>query len=158
LYYVEKRSLRLALDRSTSAKSMLSCTVFFLSPRYPYPLSRNFAFSSPWNRSFIFALLWTFAVDVVTVWMRPLSASTKLPDFPLRRFVVYRHCNQLLTGSYARSRHGKRYPYYHHGNKKCTRSKSIQKALFEQKFVQILETIEPDTKYEKLFKAVVLDA
>ena len=80
------------------------------------------------------------------------------PEFPLRRFIVCLHCNQPLTGSYSRSRRGKRHPYYHHGSKKCTHSKSIQKVAFEQKFVQLLETIEPDTKYEKLFKAVVIDA
>ncbi len=80
------------------------------------------------------------------------------PEFPLRRFVVCLHCHQPLTGSYARGHKGKRYPYYHHGSKKCAHAKSMQKGAFEQKFVELLETIEPAAKYEKLFKAVVLDA
>ncbi len=80
------------------------------------------------------------------------------PGFPLRRFVVCQHCNQPLTGSYARGKKGKRYPYYHHGSLKCAYSKSMPKEAFEAKFVKLLESIEPDAKHEKLFKAVVLDA
>jgi len=34
----------------------------------------------------------------------------------------------------------------------------MPKSALGQKFVQLLETIEPDTKYEKLFKAIVLEA
>lgn len=88
--------------------------------------------------------------------VKPRSANN--PIFPLRRRVMCSECGQLLTGSRSKSEHGKRHAYYHHGSKKCVVSRSIPKEAFEQQFVELLDSITPDEKYEKLFRAVVLDA
>lgn len=44
--------------------------------------------------------------------------STSNPLFPLRRFVICNHCKVPLTGSSSTGRHGDKYPYYHHHDKK----------------------------------------
>lgn len=80
------------------------------------------------------------------------------PLFSLRRFVACSGCGAKLTGSQSRGRHGARHAYYHHGAHKCSISRSIPKESFEQLFVELLDSVTPDEKYEKLFKAIVLDA
>jgi len=85
----------------------------------------------------------------------PRSANN--PLFPLRKVISCKECQSPITGSSSTGRHGKKYPYYHHANKKCETVKSIPKETFEQLFVEHLQNITPDAKYEKLFKAIVLD-
>lgn len=85
----------------------------------------------------------------------PRSANN--PLFPLRKLVVCEECGVTLTGSTSTGRHGKKYPNYHHHDKTCQKRKSIPKAVFEQMFVEYLDSITPGPEYEKLFKAVVLD-
>ena len=77
--------------------------------------------------------------------------------FPLRKIVVCEHCNQPMTGSQSTGRKGVKYPYYHHQKQLCTHAKFIPKESFEQMFVEYLQEINPSLKYEKLFKAIVLD-
>ncbi|MCX6755184.1 MAG: recombinase family protein [Candidatus Nomurabacteria bacterium] len=78
-------------------------------------------------------------------------------DFPLRKLAVCQFCNDPLTGSRSTSHTGKRYPYYHHHNKKCSYAKSIPKENFEQMFVEFLNEITPSMEYENAFKAIVID-
>jgi site-specific DNA recombinase len=85
----------------------------------------------------------------------PRSANN--PVFPLRRLIVCDECRIPLTGSTSKGRHGKGYSYYHHHDKQCQKTKSIPKEAFEQQFVEYLDGISPDSEYEKLFKAIVLD-
>ncbi|KKP94868.1 MAG: Site-specific recombinase [Candidatus Moranbacteria bacterium GW2011_GWE1_36_7] len=85
----------------------------------------------------------------------PRSANN--PLFPLRKLVVCEECETSLTGSSSRNRHGTKYPYYHHPHPNCDKTKSIPKESFEQLFVEYLDDITPNSKYEKLFKAIVLD-
>lgn len=77
-------------------------------------------------------------------------------DFPLRRLVVCEHCKIPFTGSFCTGR-SKRYPYYHHQNKDCPYTKFIPREDFEQLFVEFLNDITPDPKYEEVFKAIVMD-
>jgi hypothetical protein len=77
------------------------------------------------------------------------------PDFPLRRTVCLT-CFGSMTGSYSNG-NGGRYPYYHHHKQNCAYAKFIPKATFEQFFVEYLHKINPDAKYEKWFRAIMLD-
>ncbi len=79
------------------------------------------------------------------------------PTFPLRKFVVCSECGTPLSGSATRGYKGKKYPYYHHSKKGCSKSRSIAKEKFERAFLERLEKITPNPKFEKLFKAVVID-
>jgi site-specific DNA recombinase len=85
----------------------------------------------------------------------PRSANN--PLFPLRGMVVCSICNQPLTGSSARGKAGKRYPYYHHHQQDCPVAVFLPKHTFEQLFVEQLDAITPDPRFLEMFKAVVLD-
>jgi site-specific DNA recombinase len=85
------------------------------------------------------------------------ARSANNPLFPLRKLVICSTCQQPLTGSSSRGRHGVKYPYYHHHRQGCPNSQAIPKKELEQKFVGLLQDITPDKKYEKLFKAIVVD-
>lgn len=85
-----------------------------------------------------------------------MNRSVKNPEFPLRRVSVCMDCNTSLTGSTSTSR-GAKYSYYHHHKQDCPKAKFIPKETFEQLFVEYLNELTPDNKYEKLFKAIVLD-
>ncbi len=87
--------------------------------------------------------------------IKPRSANN--PKFPLRKFIMCSDCGAKLTGSSSSGKKGKKYAYYHHGAIKCAKAISIPKETFEQQFVEFLESLTPSKKYEKLFKAVVLD-
>ena len=87
----------------------------------------------------------------------PAPRSVNNPAFPLRKFVDCADCGTPLTGSVTRGRHGKRYPYYHHHSKGCTKSKSIPKEIFEQEYLEFLDSVTPNLRYQKLFQAVVRD-
>ncbi|MBP9762356.1 recombinase family protein [Patescibacteria group bacterium] len=78
-------------------------------------------------------------------------------NFPLRRRVVCSECEQELTGSFSTGKKGMKYPYYHHGSRKCRAARSIPKEAFEQQFVELLDRITPNPQHEELFKAIVLD-
>lgn len=88
-------------------------------------------------------------------WAKPRK--TDNADFPLRKMVVCAECGQSVTGSASRGWKGRRYPYYHHSGKACSKSKTVAKQKFESAFVEHLATINPDPAYESLFKAIVLD-
>ena len=79
------------------------------------------------------------------------------PDFPLRRFTVCALCGIGLTGSFSTGRKGVKYPYYHHHKQGCPAARSMPKETLEQNFVEYLQDISPNSKYEKIFRAVVLD-
>lgn len=78
-------------------------------------------------------------------------------DFPLRRFTFCAECKTSLTGSFSTGRKGQRYPYYHHHKQNCPVADSIPKDTLEASFIQYLEKVGPDPKYEKIFRAIVLD-
>lgn len=86
----------------------------------------------------------------------PRSANN--PIFPLRGSICA-DCRSTITGSSSKGNGGKNnYPYYHHIHyKDCAKARWIPKATFEQLFVEYLEDITPTRKYEKLFKAVVVE-
>lgn len=81
----------------------------------------------------------------------------KNPDFPLRRLVVCDACRVPLTASASTGRHGKKYPYYHHQKQDCPKASFVPRDAFEQEFVSYLRRLSPSLKYEKAFKAIVLD-
>ncbi len=78
------------------------------------------------------------------------------PDFPLRRTICL-GCMGSLTASYSHG-NGGAYPYYHHhAHHNCSLARFIPKETFEQLFLKYLHGISPDKKYEKWFKAIMLD-
>jgi site-specific DNA recombinase len=79
------------------------------------------------------------------------------PKFPLRKLVICKNCTLPITGSSSTGRQGVKYPYYHHHKKECPQAISIPKEAFEQLFVEYLDSITPDARYEKLFKSIVMD-
>lgn len=86
--------------------------------------------------------------------------STRLKEnssFPLRNFVMCPECGKSLTGSASTGRKGVKYPYYHHHKQECSKAGFIPKETFEQNFVEYLQEVSPKTKFEKIFKAVVID-
>ena len=85
----------------------------------------------------------------------PRSANN--PLFPLRKLIACQDCGVSLTGSVSKGRHGKDYPYYHHHDRYCKKTKSLPKEAFEQMFIEYLDEITPGAEYEKLFKSAVLD-
>ncbi len=78
------------------------------------------------------------------------------PLFPLRGCLC-EICRSSITGSSSTGRKGKKYPYYHHARQSCELALSIPKDTFEQTFTEYLTEITPSGKYEKMFKAVVID-
>ncbi len=86
-----------------------------------------------------------------------MNRSIKNADFPLRRICVCPECDTSITGSSSRGSKGGKYSYYHHHKQECTKAKFIPKEVFEQMFVEYLNEITPDIRYEKIFKAIVLD-
>ena len=82
---------------------------------------------------------------------------TANPTFPLRRFALCPECGVGLTGSTSTGRKGVKYPYYHHQKQGCSAAISIPKKTLEQNFVEYIHSISPTQKYEKVFRAVVLD-
>jgi site-specific DNA recombinase len=85
-----------------------------------------------------------------------LKRSKRNPDFPLTKCICL-ECQKSLTASSSTGRNGMKYPHYHHQKQGCLKAKFIPKETFEQLFVEHLNEITPDTKYEKIFKAIVLD-
>src|SRR5205807_1817452 len=83
--------------------------------------------------------------------------SRRNPIFPLRRMTICGFCNRSLTGSLATGRKGMKYPYYHHHKQQCPKAQFIPKETFEQNFVEYLDSITPDERFEKLFREIVLD-
>ena len=86
-----------------------------------------------------------------------MNRSVKNPLFPLRKICFCPECNTSLTGSAPTGRKGVRYAYYHHHKQDCAQANFIPKETFEQLFVEYLNEITPSGKYEKTFKAIVLD-
>lgn len=86
-----------------------------------------------------------------------ISRSANSPLFPLKRICLCTECNTSLTGSSPTGRKGVKYHYYHHQKQGCSKAQSIPKELLEQSFVEFLDEITPSGKYEKTFKAVVMD-
>jgi len=78
------------------------------------------------------------------------------PEFPLKKSVCCTAYGTTITASAPTSR-GRRYAYYHHQKQGCSLAVNIPKETFEPNFIEHLQTISPSTKYEKLFKAIVLD-
>lgn len=78
-------------------------------------------------------------------------------EFPLRKFTVCSECEASLTGSTSTGRGGIKYPYYHHHKQDCPLAKSFPKETLEQNFVEYLQSVSPSGKYEKAFKAIVVD-
>jgi len=76
------------------------------------------------------------------------------PSFPLRRFVRCGTCQTPLTGSSPRGR-GKNYAYYS-CRKRCP-GMSVPRAALETRFLDLLESLQPNAEYLTLFRAVVLD-
>ena len=81
----------------------------------------------------------------------------KNPHFSLRKLATCDLCKEPLTASRCTGRHGKKYSYYHHHKQECEKAKFIPRENFEQSFVEYLNSITPDEKYEKVFKEIVID-
>jgi site-specific DNA recombinase len=79
------------------------------------------------------------------------------PAFPLRR-TVCTQCGARLTGSFSRGSGGKRYPYYHHQKQNCAGARFLPKASFEATFIEYLQDIALDPRFEKLFAVIVRES
>lgn len=77
------------------------------------------------------------------------------PDFPLRHFVSCGSCERPLTASWPGGR-SKSYPYYHRADGSC-KSRNIPKKLLEERFLKLIEQLQPKPEYLNLFKEIVLD-
>ncbi len=87
-----------------------------------------------------------------------INRSVNNPDYPLRRICSCEICKESITGSSSTGRKGIKYPYYHHHKKtSCPLARSIPKETFEQLFVEYLNELTPSGKYEKAFRAIVMD-
>ena len=75
------------------------------------------------------------------------------PDFPLRRFVACGACGTPLTGSWSTGR-SRRYAYYH--CRSC-RGVRVGKDRLETIFTALLEQLQPNAAYMRLFREIVLD-
>lgn len=79
------------------------------------------------------------------------------PYFPLRKVTVCPECERSFTGSFSTGRKGIKYPYYHHQKQECPLAGFVPKETFEQNFIEYLHDISPSRRFEKVFKAVVID-
>ena len=86
-----------------------------------------------------------------------MNRSKDNPNFPLRRISICPECKTSLTASSSTGGQGIKYSYYHHHKQTCPQAKFIPKETFEQLFVEYLTELTPDSKYEKLFKSIVMD-
>jgi hypothetical protein len=74
--------------------------------------------------------------------------------FPLRRFVTCASCGRAVSGSLSRGRTGTQYPFYHCA-RGCTRA---PKAALEQRFVELLDQLQPHPALWRVLEAKVLSA
>ncbi len=78
-------------------------------------------------------------------------------DFPLRNFVLCNDCKKAITASWHTGR-SQRYPHYFCKQKGCPLyNKTIQKALIEEHFENLLYGITPNEEVIEFAKAVLLD-
>jgi Recombinase len=75
-------------------------------------------------------------------------------DFPLRRFVRCAFCDTKLTGSRLTGRAGRRYGYYHCPD--CAKVK-LPKAVLEERFLDLLNSLWPKPSFIRVFHETVLD-
>lgn len=79
-------------------------------------------------------------------------------EFNLRgRACLCTDCRTSITGSTSTGSRGVKYSYYHHHKQDCSKAQFIPKETFEQLFVEYLNELTPSGKYEKAFKAIVMD-
>ncbi|MBI2098843.1 recombinase family protein [Candidatus Uhrbacteria bacterium] len=78
-------------------------------------------------------------------------------EFPLRAFTICAECGTPLTGSASTGRKGIKYPYYHHQKQGCKAARFMPKETLEQNFIEYLQEISPKPKFEKIFKAIVIE-
>ena len=98
-----------------------------------------------------------FKVQAILNGKRP-SITPRLrnhPDFPLRNFVRCKKCGQKLTGSWSTGRKKVKYPYYHCRTQGC--SLTVRKEILENKFADLLESIQPEKEILDLFQVIVVD-
>ena len=86
-----------------------------------------------------------------------MNRSVQNKNFTLRRFCSCSECKTSITGSSPTGRKGVKYSYYHHHKQNCSKAEFIPKDVFEQMFVEYLNDLTPSNKYEKMFKAIVMD-
>ncbi len=98
-----------------------------------------------------------FKVQVILNGKRPNIAPRQKnhPDFPLRNFVKCTKCGQKLTGSWSTGRKRVRYAYYHCRTKGCPLT--VSKKILEDKFIDLLESIQPKKEILDLFEAIIVD-
>ncbi len=89
-----------------------------------------------------------------SAWAKPRSTDNAM--FPLRKLIICAECGSPFTGSVSRSGE-RRYPYYHHFTKGCSKKGSHAKDDFELAFMKHLSGIALDQQREQLFRAVIGD-
>lgn len=77
------------------------------------------------------------------------------PEFPLRHFVRCGQCGTPMTGSRSKGRNGY-YPYYHCRKKECGKARA-PKAIMEEGFLEMLDSVRPRRELVRLFRAIVKD-
>lgn len=83
------------------------------------------------------------------------------PDFPLRVFVRCAACGKPITGSWTRKHNRARgtkkgYAYYRCRNSHC-KAFNVPEEQLHREFVALLERLQPNPEWLKLFRAVVVD-
>jgi site-specific DNA recombinase len=78
------------------------------------------------------------------------------PLFPLRGLLICSECRRMLTASTPSGR-GRKYPYYHHYFRGCSKSRSIPKHRLELMFVEYLNTLGLSTAAADSFKDFLMD-
>lgn len=76
------------------------------------------------------------------------------PDFPLRRFCRCGVCETPMTGSWSRSKTGKRYRYYRCRNTSC-RSVHVRGERLEEAFAGFLESFRPSERSLAVLRAAI---
>jgi hypothetical protein len=76
------------------------------------------------------------------------------PDFPLRAS-IFCQCGRPLTGSWSKSRAGKRYPFYHCPRAGC-KARARKEAL-QTRFTDLLSELQPDPAYSDLFAQLLAE-
>lgn len=74
--------------------------------------------------------------------------------FPLRKHFVCGMCGSAFTGSFSKSRSGKKYSYYHCSNTKC-RARNIPTDEMESYLMDYLRTLQPTDDFFKKFSLLL---
>jgi len=96
-------------------------------------------------------------LDILNERSRPHLRKDYDADFPLRPYMLCKHCGVPMTASWHKGR-SKRYPHYWCKNKNCPYwSKTINRDKIENEFVKLLIELKPTTEMVELAKTIFIE-